>query len=182
MINEERPPTSYQAYRLREKSLNDYQVKNIEKSVNQSRVNIYSHLSIVEKKKQPPISEKEKAKMNEIKELYKNRITNKKLTSKAPDENFYEKKNTRSFTSMSTAQLNENQEIIKSLYDTSPPIGNKRPTTSMLKPIIKKPKNTGLNIEADKMKKEIYYEAISQDQTAGHIFMKYLQSTNKTVN
>ncbi len=151
---------------LKEKSLNDFQVQNIEKSINQSFYNKINE-SRNYKKKQVEKSLNEK----NIKELYKQRSATKKSNEKiiGNETNYFSRNlNQRLCTSMS-----ENH----SKFDTTPPVGYKRPPTGLLKPIIKRIKSGKI----DYLKKEIYLEAISQDNAAGHVFMKYLQSTNKTV-
>ena len=167
---------------FKEKSLNDFQVQNIVKSLNQFEgFNSYNRIAnkIVESRKESMI-DIEKA--NQIKESYKKRFLLQKFSTKAMpvETNFYSiYKNENNNNNREYSSVSDSNVIVRSIFETSPPTGYKRPVTGMLKPIIKKPKQI---INDEMFKRDVYLEAISQDQAAGHVFMKYLLSTNKTVS
>jgi hypothetical protein len=81
-------------------------------------------------------------------------------------------------------------------YKTSPPVGWKRPKSSasiFVETIIKDNLKTNTNIKNDnkqnliqqqnknRLDKEVYFEAVCHDNSAGQIFMKFLISKDKTV-
>lgn len=135
----------------RERSLNDNEVQNIEKSLQRAKT-------------QSSISSRTPSKSIEFFSLNKKQqfITKTK-------ENQVQSKLKRMHSSI------DSYSQIQKQYNTSPPIGLKRPVTSL---------NDKINqpVIRDKLSKDVYYEAIMEDLNAGQVFMKYLKFARKIVN
>lgn len=170
---------------FKQKSLNDFQVQNIVKSIACTEgFNNYNKIDqLLQFRKQPVIINDR----SHVKESYRKRFEIKQLNSHVTysETNFYKihKNEANNLERSHTSLSEENNDIINSIFETSPPTGFKRPHTgTVLKPILRKSNKFDCPINEEQFKKDVYLEAISQDQSAGRIFMKYLLSTNKTVN
>ena len=168
----------------KQKLLNDFQVQNIEKSITSiegfNNFNKIDQMLEFKRKKNSYFF----VDRDSIKESYKKRQEIKELNAKIPyaETNFYKiHKNDSIDVKKEYSSLSDNNEIVRSIFETSPPTGYKRPYTGPLKPILKPIKND-IMISSENFDKDVYLEAISQDQASGRVFMKYLQSTNKIVN
>ncbi len=169
----------------KQKLLNDFQVQNIEKSITSiegfNNFNKIDQIQELKRKKSNAIAFR--IDKDNIKESYKKRRELKDLVAKMPlvETNFYKiHKNDPIGSKREYTSFSDNNEIMRSIFETSPPIGYKRPNTGQLRPILKPMKHDAM-ISSENFDKDVYLEAISQDHASGHIFMKYLQSTNKTV-
>jgi hypothetical protein len=67
------------------------------------------------------------------------------------------------------------------VFKTNPPFAYRRPTLKRSKSVINKINSSLVDFKADRVNRSIYYEAVSSDNVAGNVFLKYLQTTNKTV-
>jgi hypothetical protein len=153
--------------------LSDLQADNIQKSIKEAAVvnSARAKQALLQQKLAAVFTQS--SKLEYVRGLYRER--------KAAQSTLNRSVSNASFSQTSRSKLAAMAEDeFMEMFKTYPPIAYKRPG-------IKRPKSLNRlttameDLKFDRLGRAVYYEAISSDNVAGNVFLKYLQTSNKKV-